>query len=118
MHELIRKSACEIVELLKSGEVTAFDCLDALETWIAEVNPQVNALPTLCFERAREHAKRNAAQAPLHGLPIAIKDLIDVAGVRSTRGSPIFADHVPQLFDASGRFLDRNRGRMGTDVFD
>jgi hypothetical protein len=28
------------------------------------------------------------------------------------------ADHVPQLFDASGRFLDRNRGRMGTDVFD
>jgi amidase len=111
MHELIHKSACEIVELLRIGGVTPFDCLDALEARILEVNPQVNALPTLCFERAREHAKRNAAQAPLHGLPIAIKDLIDVAGVRSTRGSPIFTDHVPQTSDVVVQHLE-SRGAV------
>ena len=64
----------------------------------------MNALPTLCLERARDHAKRimsgSACQASseagwLAGLPVSIKDLTDVAGVRTTYGSPLFADHVP-----------------------
>ena len=55
--ELIAKTATEIVALLKAGEVTTFDLLDALEVRIAEVEPAVNALPTLCFERARDRAK-------------------------------------------------------------
>ena len=68
------------------------------------MEPAVNALPTLCLERAREHAKRlmdghgrGAEVEPgwLAGLPVAIKDLTDVAGVRTTYGSPIFRDHVP-----------------------
>ena len=65
----------------------------------------MNALPTLCLDRARDHAKRimeggAACEAAgeagwLAGLPVSIKDLTDVAGVRTTYGSPIFADHVP-----------------------
>jgi amidase len=65
----------------------------------------VNALPTLCLDRAREHARRimqggaackAAGEAGwLAGLPVSIKDLTDVAGVRTTYGSPLFADHVP-----------------------
>ncbi len=47
--ELIAKTATEIVALLKAGDVTAVDLLDALEARIAEVDPAVNALPTLCF---------------------------------------------------------------------
>jgi amidase len=108
MHELIRKSACEIVDLLRAGEITPFDCLDALEARIAEVNSKVNALPTLCFGRAREHAMEDGKRAPLHGLPIPIKDLANVAGVRSTQGSPIFADHVPDQSDVLVEHLERS----------
>jgi amidase len=64
----------------------------------------VNALPTLCLDRARNHARqlingqRREAEGEagwLAGLPVSIKDLVDVAGVRTTYGSPIFRDHVP-----------------------
>jgi len=65
----------------------------------------------LCFERARAHADRIARLPPaerglLAGLPIAIKDLTDVAGVRTTYGSPIFADHVAQRSDIMVEMLE------------
>ena len=53
---LVRETACAIVGKLKSGEVTPLDLLDVLEKRIAEVDGKVNALPTLCFDRARKHA--------------------------------------------------------------
>lgn len=98
---LIEKSATEIVDLLKQGEVSALDLIDTLEQRIAEVDPVVNALPTLCLDRARGHARRLMECKPedrgmLAGLPVPIKDLVPVAGVRTTSGSPIFADHVPE----------------------
>ncbi|MFL5258142.1 MAG: amidase [Hyphomicrobiales bacterium] len=106
MHELIAKTACEIVALLSEREITPLDCFEALERRIAEVDPKINALPTLCFERARERAKAAAERAPLNGLPIPIKDLADVAGVRSTQGSPIFADRVPDNSDVLVEHLE------------
>ena len=51
---LVRETACAIVDKLKAGEVTPHDLLDALEKRIAAVNGPVNALPTLCFDRARD----------------------------------------------------------------
>ncbi len=102
--ELIRLTATEAVARLKRGDITPLDLIDASERRIAEVEPALNALPTLCFERGREHARRlmrgdgcEAEREPgwLAGLPVAIKDLADVAGVRATYGSPIFRDHVP-----------------------
>ncbi len=102
--DLIRLTATEAVARLRKREISPLDLIDAAEARIAEVEPQVNALPTLCFDRAREHAKRlmaernpPAASEPgwLGGLPVSIKDLNDVAGVRTTYGSPIFRDHVP-----------------------
>jgi amidase len=102
--DLIRMTATEAVARLRSREISPLELLDAAEARIAEVEPQVNALPTLCFDRARDHAKRlmaernpAAADEPgwLGGLPVSIKDLTDVAGVRTTYGSPIFRDHVP-----------------------
>jgi amidase len=102
--ELIKADACVIVDRLKRGEVTPHDLLDALEQRIAAVDPAVNALPTLCFARARAHADRlmkkpAAERGPLAGMPVPIKDLTDVAGVRTTYGSPIFKDHVPARSD-------------------
>ena len=53
MKSLVALPAFRVVELLKRGEVTPLELLDALEARIGEVDGAVNALPTLCFERAR-----------------------------------------------------------------
>jgi amidase len=100
--ELIRLTASEAVRRLRRREISPLDLLDALEKRIAAVDGAVNALPTLCFDRARDRAKAlmnsgTAVDEPgaLAGLPVPIKDLVDVGGVRTTYGSPIFKDHVP-----------------------
>ncbi len=113
--ELIVSSAVALVARLRAGEITPHDCLDALERRIGEIDKSVNALPILCFDRARAHAdalmKRPAAERGLlAGLPVPIKDLSWVAGVRSTSGSPIFKDFVP---DASDIVVDRIEAEGG-----
>jgi len=112
---LIGQTATELVELLRLGAVTPHDCLDALEARIAAVDPAVNALPTLCFERARRAAdaimaKAPAERGPLAGLPVAIKDLTEVKGVRTTHGSPIFADNISSFSDILVEKLEENGG--------
>ena len=81
--ELVHATACAVVDKLKSGEVTPLDLLDVLERRIAEVDGQVNALPTRCFDRARTHAralmqKPAADRGLLAGMPVPIKDLTNV----------------------------------------
>src|ERR1700757_1506164 len=105
MTDLWKLTAGETVTLLKKRELSPLDLVEASARRIAEVEPAVNALPTLCLDRARDHARRimqggAACEAAgeagwLAGLPVSIKDLTDVAGVRTTYGSPLFADHVP-----------------------
>ena len=102
--ELLNTSAIALTARLRKGDITPHDCLDALEARIAAVDKHVNALPTLCFDRAHKAAdaltkKPVAERGLLCGLPVPIKDLSMVAGVRSTMGSPIFADHIPQESD-------------------
>jgi amidase len=113
--DLIRMPAVAVVERLKAGRVTPLDLLDALEARIAEVDPAVNALPTLCFDRARENARRLMAKpveerGVLAGLPLPIKDLTEVEGVRTTFGSPIFRDHVPERSDILVENLEAEGG--------
>ena len=112
---LIHKTATEVVSLLKSEEISCHDALDALEARIADVDGQVNALPTLCFERARKHAdelmaKPVAQRGALAGMPIPIKDLCEVEGVRTTHGSPIFADNIPEQSNILVERLEREGG--------
>jgi amidase len=112
---LVRETACSIVDKLNSGEVTPLDLLDALEKRIADVDDKVNALPTLCFDRARNHAKTLmerpvAERGLLRGLPVPIKDLTNVAGVRTTQGSPIYKDNVPARSDLMVEHLENNGG--------
>jgi amidase len=114
-NSLIRQTAVETVELLKLGAITPHDCLDALEARIKQVDPVVNALPTLCFERARKAAdeivtKPMAERGVLAGLPVAIKDLTEVKGVRTTLGSPIFADNISSFSDILVETLEDNGG--------
>src|ERR1700689_566421 len=112
---VIHETACAVVEKLKSAEVTPLDLLDVLEKRIAEVDGKVNALPTLCFDRARDRAKALmkkpvGERGLLAGLPVPIKDLTDVEGVLTTQGSPIYQDNVPARSDLLVEHLESNGG--------
>ncbi|MEP4379997.1 MAG: amidase family protein [Alphaproteobacteria bacterium] len=124
--DLISLSAREAVGLLRRGDVSPRDLVDAAADRIASVDPNVNAVPTLCLEMAREAADNiTPPEQPgpgwLAGLPILVKDLSDVAGVRTTYGSPIFADHVPDRDDLMVARLKRNgaivMGKTNTPEF-
>ncbi|MEO1329426.1 MAG: amidase family protein [Pseudomonadota bacterium] len=112
---LLDRPARAVLAELVANRLTPLDLLDAAEARVAARDGAVNALPTLCFDRARDRARALMAapaseRGPLRGLPIAVKDLTDVAGVRTTYGSPIFADHVPERSDA---LVDRIETRGG-----
>lgn len=94
--------ATDQVALLRKGEVAARELLAAHLGRIAQVNEDINAIVTLAPDRAYaaaaaadERHVRGEVAGPLDGLPIAHKDLVDTAGIRTTSGSPIFADRVP-----------------------
>jgi amidase len=115
--DLIRLTARDAVALLERREVSPLELIDAALARIEAVDGAVNALPIRCPERARDAARRLMAQkAPEHrrgwlaGLPLAIKDSMDVAGVRSTYGSPIYANHVPERSDLQVEALERHGG--------
>ncbi len=117
MTELFRLSAREVVKKLKAKDITPLELIDAAESRISETDEVLNALPTLCFDRARKQAERmmkdgtpDDARGWLGGLPVAVKDLNDVSGVRTTYGSPLFADHVPDGSDVMVETLEGNGG--------
>jgi amidase len=98
---IVDRSAAEIRALVASRIVSAREVLEATLARIDEVNPTLNAIVTL-NPRADDEARavdvalaRGEAPGPLCGVPVGIKDVTPVAGVRTTFGSPIYADHVP-----------------------
>ncbi len=114
--ELHKLTARKAVELLRKREVSPLELVDAAIARIEATDGALNALPTRCLDRARDRATRitkdNADRESrptwLGGLPIAVKDLNDVAGVRTTYGSPLFADHVPDRSDVMVETLEAN----------
>ena len=95
-------TACELAQRIRAKQISAAEVMQAHLAQIDRVNPQVNAIVTYHPERAlaQAHAAdaalaRGDAVGPLHGLPVAHKDVFDTAGVRTTYGSPIYADHIP-----------------------
>jgi amidase len=100
--ELWSRSATELAAAIRRREVSCVEVMQAHLTRIEAVNPLLNAIVTLDAELGlRAAAAADAAlgrdEPPglLHGLPIAIKDLEDTAGMRTTYGSPIYRDHIP-----------------------
>src|ERR1700730_8208276 len=95
-------TATEMEKRLRAKELSAVELLNDHLAMIERINPQVNAIVTLVAEQAREQARLADARlargnniGPLHGLPVAHKDFTQTAGLRTTFGSPIFADFVP-----------------------
>ncbi|MBT7364522.1 MAG: amidase [Rhodospirillaceae bacterium] len=100
--DLTRETACTLRDLIASGEVGPVEVLDAHLDAIERRNPGLNAIVTLATEAAREAAQSAEAvvQAgkplgPLHGLPVVIKDVTPTAGIRTTYGCTVYADHIP-----------------------
>ncbi|MGD9536119.1 MAG: amidase [Alphaproteobacteria bacterium] len=113
--DLYRMTAAEAVRRLAKGEVSPSELVDAAYARIAQTDPHLNAMPTLCEARARAHAARIEEEARsggerppgwLGGLPVSIKDLTAVKGVRTTYGSPIYADNVPARSDLMVELLE------------
>src|ERR1700729_1216996 len=100
--DLCMRSAIELAELLRRRDVSAREVISAHIGRIETFDPAINAVVTRTFDSAlAKAAAADEAMAHggepglLHGLPVAHKDLADTAGVRTTYGSPLFADHVP-----------------------
>jgi len=111
--EICFKTATELVRLVRDRELSAREVMEAHLAQIDRVNPAVNAIVTLLPERALKQADaadealaRGEDVGPLHGLPIAHKDLVPTKGIRTTSGSPIFKDFVP---DRDGLIVERLR---------
>jgi amidase len=116
--DLCATPAVELARLIRTRELTATELLAAVLARIEEVNPGINAIITLVPEQAAaaaadldERAARGSFAGPLHGLPIAVKDLAETAGIRTTFGSPVFASFVPS-FDAPHVALLKQAGAV------
>ena len=101
-NELCFLSATQLAQRIASGDLSALEVTDAHLTQIDRCNPQVNAIVTLVADQARAAAKtadekqaRGETLGLLHGLPMVHKDLAETKGIRTTFGSPIFKDFVP-----------------------
>ncbi|MCY4663012.1 MAG: amidase [Acidobacteria bacterium] len=100
--DLCFRSAAELARAIAARELTAVEVMEAHLARIARVNPMLNAIVTLLPDEARRGAEaadaalaRGEPVGPLHGLPVAHKDLTPTRGIRTTFGSPIFRDFVP-----------------------
>ena len=99
MSELCFTAPRTLARLLRARKVSATEMMHAFIAHIERVNPKLNAiitfLPEQALKAARALDRRKAFDRPLAGLPIAYKDLVPTKGIRTTYGSPIYADHVP-----------------------
>ena len=118
LDHLLPLTSCDVVQRLKRREVSPLELVEVSRARIEQTDKHLNALPTLCLERARQRAKHTQAEKHVNrdtplllgGLPIAVKDLNDVAGVRTTYGSIAFANHVPSRSDYTVQKLESKGG--------
>jgi amidase len=103
VQEICFLSAEELVQRMRSKKLSAVEVMQAHLSQIDRINPKVNAIVTLLPEQAMAQARfadealaKGKELGCLHGLPVAHKDLVLTKGIRTTLGSPIFKDFVPQ----------------------
>ncbi|GGT65952.1 amidase [Streptomyces atratus] len=101
---LTHLSATELARLIRRRVVSSREVTQAHLDQIERLNPAINAVVTVVPELALTSADRadtalisTGPLGPLHGLPVVHKDLLDTAGIRTTYGSTIYADHVPPM---------------------
>ena len=120
MGHLADRSAVDLAAGIRSGEFSAVEVMRAHLERIEERNPSIRAVvsqqpDSVSLAQAEEADRRRAAGeelAPLHGLPTAVKDLMDVAGFPTTNGSAAFADAAPAQYDSVLATLLRESGAI------
>lgn len=102
MTEIVERTACELRAMIGAKSLSPVEVFDAFSARIAHVDPAINAMVALDLERGRaaaEDAERAVMRGDklglLHGLPVGIKDLNLTAGLRTTFGSLVYRDNVP-----------------------
>ncbi len=107
MDDILHAPIAQIAAQIRKGELSPVEFIEATLSAIDECEPQLNAFITLFREESLERARQAETEirdgqdlGPLHGMPIALKDIIYVEGIRSTAGSNFFLDESPQ-FDAA-----------------
>lgn len=100
--ELTRLTLVEAMEMLRRKAVSPVELVQAFIARIERLNPALNAFITVTAEQALQQAREAEAEVqrghwrgPLHGMPLALKDLIDTAGIRTTAASAVFKDRIP-----------------------
>jgi len=100
--DLTRLTVAELAERIRTKDVSPVEVTGAYLARIEALNPKVNAYITVTADRAREDARRAAEEianghyrGPLHGVPVALKDLFQTAGIRTTAGSKVLENWVP-----------------------
>ncbi len=101
--EICFLTATELARRIRGKDLSAREVMEAHLAQIERVNPKVNAIVTLLPDQAMEQASaadedlaRGREVGPLHGLPVAHKDLFFTRGIRTTLGSLVFKDFVPE----------------------
>ena len=116
--ELLTMSITRAALALRAKDFSPLELTDAYLRRIDALNPQLNAYITVTAERARDDARRATDEitagrwlGPLHGIPIAHKDLFETAGIRTTGGGKFHADHVPRM-DSTVAYRLREAGTI------
>ncbi len=112
--QLYLRNATDLLQLMNTGEVSAVEVMTSFLDRIEATNPTINAICTLVTKKealamaedADNQRLERAVKGPLHGLPIACKDLAPTRGMRTTMGSLIFSDNIP---DHDSIFVERLR---------
>ena len=101
-HNLCYLSATDLGERIAAGEISSVEATEAYLDRIAQLDGNYASYITVTAERAREDARRADAEiaagnrrGPLHGVPVAVKDQFDTAGILTTNGSSILGENVP-----------------------
>lgn len=108
--DIVFQSARKLARLIRTRKLSAVEVMRAHIAQIERINPKVNAIVTFLPEQALRQAKKLDARlaraktasdvGPLAGLPIAYKDLVSTKGIRTTFGSPVYTDNIPEVDSA------------------
>lgn len=128
LDELTKMNAIELASLIKTRQISAVEVIESHLDRIDALNPKINAFCTVLYDEAMSAAKsadiavtNGTKLGPLHGIPVALKDLTPTKGIRTTRGSRLFKHDVPtedalivkRIKDAGGIIL----GKTNTPEF-
>ncbi len=109
---LWKLNATQIIKLLDKKDISPDEVLNSSIKRIKEVNPSINAIVTLCLERAKENIlkNKNNTQNILKNIPVLIKDITEVAGVKTTFGSKLYENHISKVSDILVENIEKNGG--------